>query len=186
MLSIKARIMDIYIPQDEGKQLIIEMVDVCFIYVLIKKRSRSSLLSQSGLWHLISEYIQCILPSGLLKLYARTPQVPRSSIFTHTYTYLHTHIKIPTHTHIPTHTQTYTHCHTYRGTCYCVDQFFIIQHQCLFKHWMDYYFIAINAISKVNYFSEQYVSMKYSEKYSCQEPTHTHNDWILLKMMHWI
>ena len=56
--------MDIYIPQDEGKQLIIEMVDVCFIYVLIKKRFRSSLLSQSGLWRLISEWIQCILPKG--------------------------------------------------------------------------------------------------------------------------
>ena len=38
-------------------------------------------------------------------------------------------------------------------------------------------------MSKVNYFSEQYVSMKYSEKYSCQEPTRTHdNDWILLKI----
>ena len=55
MLSIKTMIMDIYIPQDEGKQLVIEMVDVYLIYVLIKKRFRSSLLSQSGLWHLISE-----------------------------------------------------------------------------------------------------------------------------------
>lgn len=64
MLSIKTRIMDIYIPQDEGKQLVIEMVDVYFIYVLIKKRFRSSLLSQSGLWHLIRECIQCILPNG--------------------------------------------------------------------------------------------------------------------------
>lgn len=112
-----------------------------------------------------------------------SPQIFGLHTRIHILSHTHTHIKILTYTHIhPLNINIYSLSHIQRYLLLCL-LIFHYSISMLIQTRNGLLFIAINAMSKVNYFSEQYVSMKYSEKYSCQEPTHTHdNDWILLKI----